>query len=230
MTNRRFGWGELYAFHRFLAPLGEEALLGAARAAAAHEGMTLVELACGNAAAGLFLAEEFHLYLRGVEPFHDLLELAHDAAGRSPAAGRCRLFHGDSVHVEWGLGPFDLALSLRGAFPPPGLVKAGGRILFGRFVSRRPSLPDSLRDAYPGALPSKGPPPLWRHVATPLEWERFLEPQERALRRYRLSLGREEAITPVAEVAERQVAGYRAHGAYLDYELGVFRVPGGAEE
>ncbi|MGQ0613781.1 MAG: SAM-dependent methyltransferase [Planctomycetaceae bacterium] len=226
MTNRRFGWGELYAFHRFLAPLGEEALLGAARAAEAHEGMTLVELACGNAAAGLFLAEEFHLYLRGVEPFHDLLEIAREAAERSPAAGRCRLFHADSVHVEWGLGPFDLALSLRGVFPPPGLVRAGGRVLFGRFVTRRDALPDSLRGAFPSVPQGEGPTPLWRHVATPLEWERFLDPQERALRRYRLSLSREERHSPVAEVAERQIGGYRAHAACLDYELGVFPVGG----
>jgi len=215
----RFGWGDLYAFNRFLAPLGEEALLASARAAAVHEGMTLLELACGNAAAGLFLAEERHLYLRGVEAVLDLLGLARAAAARSPAAGRCRLFHGDPEHVEWGMGPYDVALSLRGAPLPHGLVRAGGRVLQGRYVPRREPYPGALRLRFPWVAEGPAPSPLWRHVATPLEWERFLDPQERALRRYRQALGAEEPPTPVALAAEQLVSGYRTYAAYLDFEL-----------
>jgi len=218
----RFGWSDLFHGARFLAPVSEEALLLAGRAAAFREGATLLDLACGNGAAGIFLAEEFHLYGRGVEAHADLLEQAQRHAERSPAAQRLRFFHDDPQHAEEGLGPVDVVCALRQqANPPPGLLRKGGRLLLGRFVARREPVPPAVVDAF--GLPAANLPGrvLWRRDARPLEWERYFRPQERALRAYRARLSQDQPASPVAVAADRQLAAFRAHGSFVAYELAV---------
>jgi SAM-dependent methyltransferase len=220
----RFDWSDLYHGARFLAPLSEEALLLAGRAAGLKEGATLLELACGNGAAAVFLAEEFHIYVRGVEGRADLLAEARRHAERSAAGPRIRFFHGDPLHPEAGLGPVDFVCAFRGpAGVEAGLLGRGGRVLAGRFFARRSPTPESAAEILDLFDTHAAPPGrvLWRREATPLEWERYLRPQERALRAYRARLPAGVAPSPVAVAAERQLAAFRAHGSYLAYEIAV---------
>jgi hypothetical protein len=205
MRERRFGPRELYAGSRFLAPLSEEALLEAGRAAGLHEGATLFEAAAGNGCAAIFLAEAFHLYARGAEGDPALLELAQASATRSPARHRLRFSPPD------GHGPFDFVASFRVPLPPaPGLLRPGGRLLVGRFVA-----PEGL--GFPAADPPDGA--IWTREATPLEWERFLAPLELALRAHRAGARPGEGEAPLAAAAARQIAAFRAHAAAIRYEL-----------
>lgn len=205
MRERRFGPLELYAGSRFLAPLSETALLEAGRAAGLREGATILDIGSGNGCAAIFLAEAFHLYVRGVEADPELLDLASSNAQKSPARRRVRFSPADAS------GPFDFAAALRvPVLPAPQVVRPGGRILLGRFVA-----PDGL--GFPCFdLPGGA---AWRRDATPLEWERFLAPLELALRGYRA--GRDPA-SPLAETAARQIAAFRAHASVVRYELAVF--------
>jgi SAM-dependent methyltransferase len=206
MRERRFGPRELYAGSRFLAPLSEEALLEAGRAANLREGATLLDVGAGNGCAAIFLAEAFHLYARGVEADPELLELARANALRSPARQRLR-FSPPETH-----GPVDCVAVLRVPFlPGPALLRPAGRLLLGRFVA-----PEAL------GFPVAADPPgrvAWRRDATPLEWERFLAPLEIALRDCRA--GARSTGSPLADAAERQIAAFRAHAAVVRYELAV---------
>lgn len=206
MRERRFGPRELYRGSRFLAPLSEEALLEAGRAAGLREGSTLLEVGAGNGCAAIFLAEAFHLYARGVEADPDLLELARANALKSPARQRLR-FSPPETH-----GPVDCVAVLRVPFlPGPALLRPGGRLLLGRFVA-----PEGL------GFPVGADPPgrvAWRRDATPLEWERFLAPLEIALRARRAEEG--SGGPSFAEAVERQIASFRAHAAIVRYELAV---------
>ena len=222
MGTARFAWGELYRHHRFLAPVCEETLLAAAREAGAREGMTLLELHCGNAAAGLFLADAFHLYLRGVDSRADLLDLARRAAATSRAAARVRLAHDDAAHPGPENGPVDLLLALRGV--PAGtlaLLRPGGRVIAGRLVLLRSPAPRELREAFPEGERLGDRAPLWRREASPLEWERYVAPQERALAEYREGLRAGATASPVADAAERFVEAFRSNSAYVAYEVAV---------
>lgn len=201
MRERRFGPRELYAGSRFLAPLSEGALLEAGRAAGFREGATLLDIGSGNGCAAIFLAEAFHLYVRGVEADPDLLPLAQANAQKSPARQRLRF------SAEAAGSPFDFAAALRVPYAPaPELLRPGARVLLGRFVA-----PDGL-----GFPVAESPPGvLWRREATPLEWERFLAPLEVALREDR------GTASPLAEAVARQIAAFRAHAAAVRYELSV---------
>lgn len=210
-----FGWSDLYAGNRFWAPLSEAALLEAGEAAGLSGGMTLLETCCGNGAVSIFLAEEFHVYARGLEAIADAVRCARAAARRSPAAARVRFFHGE---LEPGYGPVDAVCCLRRPTPAVGeLVGSSGRVVWGRYVSSHPE----LRACFPVAEGQPGGIVVWRRQATPLEWERFYTPQERALRRYRRRLGRSGGPSPVAEAAARQIEAFRAHGSRIAYELAV---------
>jgi hypothetical protein len=201
-----FGWSELFAGNRFWAPVSEAALLEAGRAAGLSGGMTLVEASCGNGAVSVFFAEEFHVYARGVEADPVFLEDAKTLAGRSPAHNRVRFFMDDVV------GPVDLHLSLRRpSAAPPGCA----RMLIGRFRADEAA----LAGEFPVALADPPGQVAWVRAATPLEWERYYAPQERALRRYKRSLKRGEALSPVALAAERQISAFRSNGAQVRYEL-----------
>ena len=207
MRERRFGPRELYAGSRFLAPLSEEALLEAGRAAKLREGATLLEVGAGNGCAAIFLAEEYHLYVRGVEADPELLELARANALKSPARQRLRFSPPDT------LGPVDYVAALRVPFlPGPALLRPGGRLLLGRFVAPE-ALGFPLASVPPGGV-------VWRRDATPLEWERFLAPLEIALGAHRAE-ARPGAASPLAETAGRQIAAFRAHAAAVRYELTV---------
>lgn len=202
MRERRFGPRELYAGSRFLAPLSEEALMEAGRAAGLREGATLFDVGAGNGCAAVFLAEAFHLYVRGIEADPDLLDLARANAARSPARQRIRFSPPETP------GPVDFVAALRAPFlPAPGLLRPGGRLLLGRFVA-----PEGL------GFPVVEDPPgvAWRRNATPLEWERFLAPLEMALREHRKP---GDAPAPLAEAATRQIAAFRAHAAVVRYEV-----------
>jgi SAM-dependent methyltransferase len=202
MRERRFGPLELYAGSRFLAPLSEGALLEAGRAAGLREGATILDVGSGNGCAAIFLAEAFHLYVRGVEADPELLDLARANAQKSPARQRLRFSPAE------GPGPFDFAAALRvPVLPAPDVVRPGGRALLGRFVA-----PTGL--GFPAFDPPGGV--AWRRDATPLEWERFLAPLELALRGYRA--GR-HAPSPLAEAVEHQIAAFRAHASAVRYEL-----------
>ncbi len=205
MRERRFGPRELYAGSRFLAPLSEEALLEAGRAANLHEGATLLDVGAGNGCAAIFLAEAFHLYVRGVEADPELLDLARANAARSPARQRLR-FSPPENH-----GPVDFVAALRMQFlPAPAPLRPGGRLLLGRFVAPE-GLGFPVADA-PGGI-------AWRRDATPLEWERFLAPLEMALREYRALRRPLEDPAPLAEAADRQISAFRAHAAVVRYEV-----------
>ena len=222
MPASRFGWSDLFHGARFLAPVSEEALLLAGRAAGFREGATLLELACGNGAVAAFLAEEFHLYARGVEAHADLLAEAQKHAERSPAGRRLRFIHGDPLHPDEGLGPVDVLCDLRLETGTPGEpLRRGGRMLVGRFVSRRGAVPAQVAEVFDLVEPRPPGRVLWRRDATPLEWERYFRPQERALRAYRARLHDGNPVSPVAIAADRQLAAFRAHGSYIAYEIAV---------
>lgn len=206
MRERRFGPRELYAGSRFLAPLSEEALMEAGRAAGLREGATLFDIGTGNGCAAIFLAEAFHLYVRGIEADPDLLDLARANAARSPARQRIRFSPPESP------GPVDFVTALRVPFQnaPDPLLRPGGRLLLGRFVA-----PEGL--GFPVAEAPKGV--AWRRDATPLEWERFLAPLEMALREHRAGQRPGEPAAPLAEAADRQIAAFRAHATVVRYEI-----------
>lgn len=196
MRERRFGPRELYAGSRFLAPLSEEALNEAGRAAGLYEGATFVEYGTGNGCAAIYLAEEFHLYARGHEGDPDLLAVAQANALRSPARQRLRFLPSEPAR-----GPVDFAASFRVPFgtPPP---QARERVLLGRYVAP-PELGFPLANP-PGEI-------LWAREASPLEWERFLGPIEHTVRARRGDALAEEAL--------RQIEAFRAHAAVVRYEL-----------
>jgi SAM-dependent methyltransferase len=204
MRERRFGARELYAGSRFLAPLSEEALLEAGRAAGLREGATLLEVGTGNGCAAVFLAEAFHLYVRGIESDPELLDLARANGEKSPARQRVRFSPPEAP------GPFDFVAALRTPLPPgPAPLRPGGRLLLGRFEAPR-DLGFPLAEP-PGRV-------AWRREATPLEWERFLAPLERSLREHRADT-RPEEIAALAVAVERQISAFRAHAALVRYEL-----------
>ena len=200
-----FGWNELFGGNRFWVPVSEAALLEAGRAADLRGGMTLLEPHCGNGAISVFFAEEFHVYARGVESAADLLEGARALAARSAAGGRVR-FRARQLH-----GPVDVLCALR----RPVADAACRRMLLGRFLA------DDVGLAKTFPVAPKDPPGtiVWRRSATPLEWERFYDPQERALRRYRRGLRDGEELSSVALAADRQIEAFRSHGNRISYEL-----------
>jgi SAM-dependent methyltransferase len=206
MRERRFGPRELYAGSRFLAPLSEAALLEAGRAAGLHEGATLLDVASGNGCAAIFLAEAFHLYVRGIEGDPELLDVAQANGAKSPARRRLRFSPPEAQ------GPVDFVASLRvpassdGRYAP----RPGGRLLLGGYVAP-PGLGFPVFDPPGGAA--------WRREATPLEWERFLAPLELAIRAHRAGLRPGEEAAPLAEEAGRQIRAFRAHASVVRYEL-----------
>ncbi len=204
MRERRFGPRELYAGSRFLAPLSEEALMEAGRAAGLREGATLLDVGAGNGCAAIFLAEAFHLYVRGIEADPELLDLARANAAKSPARPRIRFSPSEPA------GPVDFVAALRVPFlRAPDLLRPEGRVILGRFVAPE-GLGFPLAEAPSGAA--------WRREATPLEWERFLVPLEMAIRTHRAAL-RSGDVALLAEAADRQIATFRAHAAAVRYEL-----------
>jgi SAM-dependent methyltransferase len=203
MRERRFGPRELYAGSRFLAPLSEEALHEAGRAAGLHEGATLLEVGAGNGCAAIYLAEEFHLYARGFEGDTDLLAVAQANALKSPARQRLRF-----TPPEHSLGPVDFVASFRVPVPLP--VRPGGRLLLGRYVAPA-ELGFSVSDPPAGVI--------WRRDATPLEWERFLAPLELAIRGHRGGLRPGEKGSTLSEQVLRQIDAFRAHAARVRYEV-----------
>jgi len=202
MRERRFGPRELYAGSRFLAPLSEEALHEAGRAAGLHEGATLLEVGAGNGCAAIYLAEAFHLYARGFEGDEDLLAVAQANALKSPARQRLRFTAPEPP------GPVDFVASLRVPVPAP--LRPGGRLILGRYIA-----PAEL--GFPAAGAPEGV--IWRRDATPLEWERFLAPLELAIRAHRAGLRPLEKGSTLAEEALRQIEAFRAHSARVRYEL-----------
>ncbi len=198
-----FGWSDLLRGNRFWAPVSESALLDAGHAAELCGGLTLIEVSCGHGAAALFLAEEFHLYARGFDDQGNVIEGAREIAGRSPAARRIRFFHGEPS------GPVDAVCSLRRP-AAASLVRGGGSLLLGRF----------MRDGEPADPP--GGDVVWRREATPLEWERYCAPQERALRAYRRALKQGDEVSPIALAAAQQIDAFRS--SRVAYELSVVRV------
>jgi len=203
MRERRFGPRELYRGSRFLAPLSEDALLEAGRAAGLHEGATLLEIGTGNGCVAIFLAEAFHLYARGFEGDPELLEAAMDAGSKSPARQRLRFSEPGAS------GPVDFVAALRVPAGPLAL-RPGGRLLLGRYLA-----PEGL--GFPLLEPPDGV--VWRREATPFEWERFLAPLELAIRTHRADLRPGEPAAPLAEEAGRQIEAFRAHAARVRYEL-----------
>ena len=168
--------------------------------------MTLVETDCGNGAVMLLLAEEFHLYARGVDRARRV-EAARALAGRSPAARRVRFVEREAP------GPVDALCALRGAVDPS-LVRREGRVVLGRYLA-----PDGrVSEADPAHCEI-----VWRRTATPLEWERYLMPQERSLREYRATLRPGDEVSPVALEGERRIERFRS--SRLAYELTVFVLP-----
>jgi hypothetical protein len=204
MRERRFGPRELYAGSRFLAPLSEEALHEAGRAAGLHEGATLLELGAGNGCVSIYLAEEFHLYARGFEGDPELLGVAEANALRSPARQRLRF-----TPPEPSMGPVDFAVSFRVPLPAP--ARAGGRVILGRYVAPK-ELGFPVWEAPPMSV-------IWRRDASPLEWERFLAPLERALRAHRAAPRPDEERSALAEEALRQIDTFRRHAALVRYEI-----------
>ncbi|MHC4223762.1 MAG: SAM-dependent methyltransferase [Planctomycetota bacterium] len=216
MADCPFGPTELFSGNRFLAPLSEAALLEAGRAAEFHAGETLLEMDCGSGGAAILFAEEFHLYTRGLVEDERLIGRARDRARRSPAHLRVRFHLRDGAS-----GPVDILCALRGNGCDDSLLRRGGRMLLGRFVTLREGVPDELADAFPlTADPPEGEI-LWKRSATPLEWERFLAPQERALRGYRRTLSVGDRIADLALAADRRISAFRAHGSFVGYELTV---------
>ena len=162
----------------------------------------MLEASCGNGAASVFLAEEFHLYARGFDAAFEIVEGARAIAERSAAARRVRFFHDEVA------GPADALCCLREPAPDPALVRRGGTVVWGRFVA------DDVAADPPANT-------VWRREATPIEWERYYAPQERALRAYRRTLRDGDEVSPVALEAERRIDRFRS--SRLAYELAVFR-------
>jgi len=216
MADCPFGLTELFSGNRFLAPLSESALLEAGRAAEFHAGETLVEVDCGTGGAALLFAEEFHLYARGLDEDERMIGEARDRARRSPAHRRVRFHHRDGAS-----GPVDILCALRGIGCVDSLLRRGGRKIVGRFVALREGVPHELADAFPLTADPPGGEIVWRRSATPLEWERFLAPQERALRVYRRTLSVGDRIADLALAADRRISTFRAHGSFVGYELAV---------
>ncbi len=225
MAFARFGWPEALSGNRFHAPVSEASLLEAAASAGLREGHTLLELACGNGAVALFLAEAAHAYARGIDACATMIGSACAHAARSGAGHRARFLHDDALHPDALHGPVDLVVSLRGWGAGQGaslgaLLRPGGRLLLGCFRSP-PGAPAEILAAFP--LTTAAPPgePIWRREASPLEWERYYAPQESALRAYRRSLREGDPVSPVAIALDRQIAAFRAHGSSVCYELTV---------
>jgi hypothetical protein len=202
MRELRFGTRELYAGSRFIVPLSEEALLAAGHAAGFRAGGTLVEVGAGNGCVAVFLAEAFHLYVRGFESDPALLDLARANAERSPARRRLRFSAGEAD------GQGDFVAALRGPAPV-----VGARLLLGRFDA-------PLALGFPAAADPPGRV-TWRRDATPLEWERYLAPLERSLRAYRALLRPGDAVAPLALAMDEQISAFRARAALVRYELQV---------
>jgi len=216
----RFAWKELYAGNRFLAPVSEAALLEAGRAAGLRAGATLLEVGCGSGAVALFLAEEFHLYARGVDASHDLLDAARRAAARSPAEGRVRFLHGDPEHGDPALGPVDALVALHGladSWRP--LLREEGAAIVGRFAPLRDPMPPGFAELFPATPAGGGGRAIHRHEATGVEWERYFQPQERELRAYRETLKPGDPVSPVALWADRRLQYFREHARAVAYEL-----------
>ena len=200
-----FGWCDLYSGNRFWVPVSEAALLEAGEAAGLAGGMTLVETSCGNGAVCVFLAEAFHVYARGIEADPELLAKAVALAGRSPARSRVKFFSDDVT------APVDVVWSVR----RPDMHRIpGSRIVVGRY-----RVAGEAAREFPVAFEEPPGHPVWRRDATPLEWERFYEPQERVLRRYRRNLRRGEEVAPIALAADRQIEAFRSQGSQVRYEL-----------
>ena len=165
MNRPLFGWRELFGGSRFLAPLSEETLVAAGRAARLEPGMTLVEFDCGNGAASIFLAEEFHLYARGFDTRAELLERARESAERSPAHTRVRFFHEDDSPELTGAG-VEVICALSGSQGPPGELRgAVQRILLGRYRYEESRIPPEVSDTFPFRPPPTGGRRIWRHAA-----------------------------------------------------------------
>ena len=218
MVTSRFGWADLYRGNRFSFPVSERALLDGAVAAGLIPGMTVLDLRAGTGGVAIFLAEEFHVYVRGVERAPNLLALAMDRVSHSHAAHRIRL----CASVEaLAPGPYDLVCSL-GVEPPrlDDLLGRNGRLLLGRAVRRRAPVPDRVRDVFAPAAPSERGAVLWRREASPLELERYFGMQERALRQWRGS-GKDDHAPRLAAQARREIEAFRSHGSYVAWELSV---------
>jgi len=223
MKASRFGWRDLYAGTRFLVPLGEEALVEAGRAAGLREGTTLLELACGNGTVAIFLAEEFHAYARGVDASAELVADACRHAERSAAPHRVRFVHEDPARPPDG--PFDVVCALREpARGATAALRRGGSLVIGRYLARGgPAERAEIAEAFPLADDPPAGEVRLRREATPLEWERFLSGQERALRKYRRTLSEGDRLSPVALAADRRIATFRGRGAFIAYEVSVVR-------
>jgi SAM-dependent methyltransferase len=219
MADCPFGLTELYQGNRFLAPVSESALLEAGRAAEFHAGETLLEVDCGTGGAALLFAEEFHLYARGLDSDERLIGEARDRARRSPAHRRVRFHLRDGAS-----GPVDILCAFRGNGCVDALLRRGGKKLLGRFVVLRKGVPEELARAFPLTEDPPEGEVVWRRAATPLEWERFLAPQERALREYRRTLSVGDRIAELALAADRRISAFRAHGSFVGYELAVVAI------
>ncbi len=218
MKRSRFGWVDLFLGNRFLIPVSERGLDEAGRAANLAAGETLLDLKCGNGAAAVFWAQTFHVYARGIAGTAEFVTSAQEHADRSPARSRLRFFHDDPAHAA-GQGPVDVLVLLRGGTPRPVFLRPGGRIIQGRFVFDTEAPPE-LRTVFFDEPQADGDV-SWSRAATPLEWERFLDPVERALRVHRRGLKRDEDESPIARAAEQMVTAFRAHGSHVSYELAV---------
>ena len=218
MVTSRFGWADLYRGSRFSFPVSEKALLDGATAAGLVPGMTVLDLRAGTGGVAIFLAEEFHVYVRCVEQAPNLLALATERVSHSHAARRIRLCASAEALAP---GPYDLVCSL-GAEPPrlDRLLGRNGRLLLGRAVQRRTPLPDRVRDVFAPAEPSERDAVLWRREASPLELERYFGMQERALRQWR-GAGKDAAVPRLAAQARREIEAFRSHGSYVAWELSV---------
>ncbi len=206
-----------------MAPLSEETLIAAGCAARLEPGMTLLEFDCGTGAASIFLAEEFHLYARGFDNRTELLERARESAERSPAHTRVRFFHSDADGPGLSGAGVEVICSLSGSHDhADGLLVARPRALLGSYRYEESRIPAEVSDTFPFRPAPVGGRRIWKHAATPLEWERHLRPLERALRAYRARLRAGEAVSEVALVADRRIEAFRAHGAALTYELSVY--------
>ncbi|MFB3065109.1 MAG: cyclopropane-fatty-acyl-phospholipid synthase family protein [Planctomycetota bacterium] len=219
MVTSRFGWADLYRGNRFSFPVSERALLEGATAAGLAPGMTVLDLRAGTGGVAIFLAEEFHVYVRGVERAPNLRALAQERVSHSAAGRRIRLC---ASRADLAAGPYDLVCAL-GAEPPQleGLLGRNGRLLLGRAVRRRTPVPDRVRDVFAPAEPSKGGDVLWRREASPLELERYFGMQERALRQWSGRVRKDDDATCLAARARRAIETFRSHGSYVAWELSV---------
>ena len=91
-------------------------------------------------------------------------------------------------------------------------LRPGARVLVGRYVLRRDDAPHELTEAFDISVDEVPGTVVWRRDASPMEWERFLRPQERVLRDVRDS-------SPIVDLGRRRIEAFRAHGACIAYEL-----------